>query len=59
MLQRAIKLNSQRDALRVAKGAWKMEDHPELAAGTANWIREIRQESAKRYEKIERHRNAE
>ncbi len=59
MLRREIKLNRQRDALRAAKGVWKAEDHPELADGAAKWIREIRQESVKRFEKIERHRDAE
>jgi hypothetical protein len=59
LARREIKLNRQRDALRAAKGAWKAEDHPELADGAAKWIREIRQESVKRYEKIERHRESE
>jgi hypothetical protein len=59
LARREIKLNRQKEALRAAKGAWKAEDHPELADGAAKWIREIRQESVKRYEKIERHREAE
>jgi len=58
MPQQEIKLNRQRDALRAAKGAGKAEDHPELVGGAAKWIGEIGEESAKRYEKIERHRNA-
>jgi hypothetical protein len=45
LARREIKLNRQRQALRAATGAWKAEDHPELAAGTAQWVREIRQES--------------
>src|SRR6266852_2901733 len=57
--KREIKLNRQRRALRVATGAWKAEDHPELAGGAAKWIREMRQESVKRYEKVERYRKAE
>jgi hypothetical protein len=59
LAKREIKLNRQRRALRAATGAWKAEDHPELAGGAAKWIREIRQESVKRYEKVERHREAE
>ena len=55
---REIKLNRQRNALRAAKGAWTQEDHPELAQGAAQWIRDIRQESVKRFEKIEHHREA-
>jgi hypothetical protein len=56
LTKRKIKLMRQRQALRAATGAWKAEDHPELAKGTASWVHEIRQESVKRFEKIERHR---
>ena len=56
LAKREIKLNHQRNALRAARGSWKAKDHPELAEGAAKWIREIRQESVKGYEKIERHR---
>ena len=56
LAKREIKLNRQRNALRAAKGSWKPKDHPELAGGAAKWIREIRQDSVKRYEKIKRHR---
>ena len=58
LAKREIKLNRQRNALRAARGAWKPEDHPELAQGAAHWVREIRQESVKRFEKIERNREA-
>jgi hypothetical protein len=58
LARREIKLNRQREALRAVTGAWKMEDHPELAAGAAGWVRQIRQESVKRSEKIQRHREA-
>ena len=58
LARREIKLNRQREALRAATGAWKTEDHPELAAGAAGWVRQIRQESVKRSEKIQRHREA-
>jgi hypothetical protein len=54
LAQREIKLNRQRKALRAATGAWKSKDHPELAQGAAPWVRSIRQESVKRFEKIER-----
>ena len=46
----------QREALRAVAGAWKAEDHPELVDGAAAWVREIRQESVKRLEKIQQHR---
>jgi hypothetical protein len=58
LAKREIKLNRQREALRAATGAGKTEDHPELAAGAAGWVRQIRQESVKRSEKIQRHREA-
>ena len=38
LAKREIKLNRQRQALRAAKGAWKAEDHPELAGGAARWV---------------------
>jgi hypothetical protein len=58
LAKREIKLNRQRQALRAATGAWKKEDHPELAEGAAVWVRQIRQESVQRFEKIQRHRRA-
>ena len=58
LAKREIKLNRQRNALCAAKGAWKPEDHPELAQGAAQWVRDIRQESVKRFEKIDHHREA-
>jgi hypothetical protein len=58
LAKREIKLNRQRNALRAAKEAWKPEDHPELAQGAASWVRGIRQESLKRFAKIEHHREA-
>jgi hypothetical protein len=59
LAKREIKLDHQREALRAATGAWKEEDHPELAGGAASWVREIRQEFVKRFEKIQRHWEAE
>jgi hypothetical protein len=31
--------------LRSDRPAWREHDHPELAAGTAAWVRELRRES--------------
>ena len=56
LAKRDIKLNRQWRALRAAAGAWKTEDHPELAGGAAKWIREIRQESVEQYAKVQRHK---
>ena len=58
LAKREIKLNRQRNALRAATGAWTEEDHPELAQGATKWVRDIRQESVRRFEKIEHHREA-
>jgi hypothetical protein len=40
--QREIKLRRQREVLREVAGAWKDEDHPELAQGAAAWVRQLR-----------------
>lgn len=57
LAQREIKLRHQREVLRETAGAWKAEDHPELAEGAAAWVRQIRALDAQRFEKLERHRD--
>jgi hypothetical protein len=42
LAQREIKLRHKREVLRETAGAWKSEDHPELAQGAAAWVRQIR-----------------
>jgi hypothetical protein len=59
LVERELRRREQRDALREAAGSWKDEDHPELAEGADKWVWEMRQESVKRFEKIEQHRKAE
>jgi hypothetical protein len=59
LVEREIRRREQREALREAAGSWKDEDHPELAEGADKWVREMRQESIERLEKIEQHREAE
>lgn len=54
---REIKLRRQREAIREAAGAWKIEDHPELANGAAAWIREIRKFDAERFADLESRRD--
>ena len=54
--RREIKLQQQRSALRAAKGAWKQEDHPELAQGAAAWVREIRASDGQRLAALEQRR---
>ncbi|MGP8247841.1 MAG: hypothetical protein ACLQVN_25420 [Bryobacteraceae bacterium] len=59
LVEREIRRREQRDALHEAAGSWKDEDHPELAEGADKWVREMRQESIERLEKVEQHREAE
>ena len=56
VLEREIGRHEQLEALREAIGAWKDEDHPELAGGSESWVRRMRQESEKRSERIEKRR---
>ena len=58
LAKRELKLRRQRDALRACAGAWKSEDHPELAQGSAAWVRQIRSEGADRDRQIEEHRRS-
>jgi hypothetical protein len=58
LAQREIKLRRQRQALREAAGAWKSENHPELAEGSDAWIREIRSLDSQRFEELERRRDS-
>jgi hypothetical protein len=38
-------------ALENVAGAWKDKDHPELKAGAARWVRELRKKSERRLQK--------
>ena len=53
LAQREIKIRRQREAA----GAWKSEDHPELAQGAAAWVRQIRALDNQRFEELERRRD--
>jgi hypothetical protein len=53
LAQREIKLRHQREVLRETAGAWKSEDHPELAQGAAAWVRQIRSLDTSRLEDLE------
>jgi hypothetical protein len=57
-LGREIRRREQLEALEQAVGAWKDEDHPELASGADTWVRELRDASAERLEKIGRDESA-
>jgi hypothetical protein len=39
-------------ALEAASGSWKDKDHPELKQGSAKWVRKLRQESERRFQKV-------
>jgi hypothetical protein len=52
--QRELLRLRQHDALLSTAGAWKDKDHPELKAGSAQWVRNMRQESERRLKKIRR-----
>ena len=57
LVQREIKIRRQREVLRETAGAWKSEDHPELAEGADAWIRQIRALDNQRFEELERRRS--
>jgi hypothetical protein len=56
LAQREIKIRRQREALREASGSWKSEDHPELAHGAAQWVRQVRDLDIRRFGELERRR---
>jgi len=39
-------------ALDAVAGAWKDKDHPELKQGAAKWVKKIRQETERRFQKV-------
>jgi hypothetical protein len=48
---RELMRQRQRVAISQAAGAWKDEDHPELKAGSAAFVKGLRQESEQRLKK--------
>ena len=42
----------QLEALRATAGAWKDSNHPELKQGSAEWVRNMRQESEMRFKRV-------
>ena len=57
LARREIKLHRQLLALRAAKGAWNREDHPELAQGADQWVRQIRSLDEERFQELEDRRD--
>jgi len=52
--QRELLRMRQHEGLLSTAGAWKDKDHPELKAGSAQWVRNMRQESEGRLKKVRR-----
>jgi hypothetical protein len=50
--ERELMRRRQIAALKAAAGAWKDKDHPELKKGSAKWVKKLRQESEKRFQKV-------
>lgn len=42
----------QLKALDSAAGSWKDSNHPELKQGSVKWVKKLRQEQARRFEKV-------
>ena len=49
--EKELRRLQQIKALEGAAGSWKDKDHPELKAGAAHWVRELRKESKRRLHK--------
>lgn len=50
VLWRDVRRARQREALEQSAGAWKTQDHPELAAGGAAYVEQIRSETDDRFD---------
>lgn len=53
-----VRRKKQREGLRLSAGAWKPEDHPELAGGGAAYVEQIRSEPDERLDDAMRRQNA-
>jgi hypothetical protein len=49
--EKELRRLQQIKALERATGVWKDRDHPELKAGAARWVRELRKEGERRLHK--------
>jgi hypothetical protein len=49
--EKELRRLQQINALEGGVGAWKDRDHPELKAGAARWVKELRKESEQRLRK--------
>jgi hypothetical protein len=53
LLEGEIRRREQLAALEDAAGAWKSEDHPELAEGSEVWVRKMRGASEARFQGLQ------
>jgi hypothetical protein len=51
VLWRDVRRNRQREALKLTRGAWSPEAHPELTQGGAAYVEQVRSEPDERFEK--------
>lgn len=42
----------QMKALELAAGSWKDKNHPELNSGSVQWVKGLRQENERRFQKV-------
>ncbi len=58
LAKREIKRHQLLELFKRKEPIWKDEDHPELKAGAAAWVRKIRAESEARFQGIQKRRDA-
>lgn len=51
-VSKQLRQHQQLHALREAAGAWKDEDHPELAQGSEAYVRQMRDEDEARFQNL-------
>jgi hypothetical protein len=54
VLWRDVRRSRQREALQASAGAWRIDEHPELAEGGAAYVDRVRAEPDERFEEARR-----
>ena len=49
--ERELMRHRQLESLDASAGTWKDSDRPELKAGSAKWVKKVRQENERRFQK--------
>ena len=57
LIESELRRREQLAALQEAPGSWKDEDHPELGNGSEAWVRQMRNESKARFERLQVNRD--